>query len=360
MTSSEVKSVARFLLQSQKFTRGPRVKEFEKMFEDYFGSGTAIATNSGTTALHLAFRALGLKKGDEVITTPFSYIASVNCLAYEGVIPRFVDINPRTLNIDIEQIESAITKNTKAILIVDVFGLPVGDRKKLTHLKRKYKLRIIEDACEAIGKKSALFPIGNDADIIVFGFHENKQLTTGGEGGMLVCQNKKVALYAKAMRDQGRSAKKDWISHVVLGFNYRMTEMQAVIGIEKLRSISAILSIRSKIAQKYHRQLSDISGDIALPQDLTESERSWFCYFVVCRDSLQRSELAEYLLKRGIQTASHYFIPLYLFPMYKKYAGNFPVTELLSKQVLVLPLYEKMSDKEVISVASCVRSFYSL
>ena len=177
---------------------------------------------------------------------------------------------------------------------------------------------------------------------------------------MLVCQNKKVALYAKAMRDQGRSAKKDWISHVVLGFNYRMTEMQAVIGIEKLRSISAILSIRSKIAQKYHRQLSDISGDIALPQDLTESERSWFCYFVVCRDSLQRSELAEYLLKRGIQTASHYFIPLYLFPMYKKYAGNFPVTELLSKQVLVLPLYEKMSDKEVISVASCVRSFYSL
>jgi perosamine synthetase len=341
MSKSEIKSALK-ALGGGKLTRGTITEKFENAFAAYIGQKFAVATNSGTSALHLAVRAAGWKKGDEVITSPFSYIASANCLIYEGVIPRFVDINPQTLTIDVDLIEKKITKRTKGILIVDIFGLPVGERAKLVRLKKKYNLIIVEDACEAVGNSGPDFEICKASDITVFGFHENKQMTTGGEGGMVVTNTPQLAAYCRSMRDQGRFDGKDWIDKVVLGYNYRMTEMQAAIGIEKLKTISKVLSVREKIANEYYANLIKHPG-ILCPQDLTSSRRSWFAYFIVLKDEQSRQLLKEHLRMKGIQTAAHYFVPLYQFPHLRKFRSKCPVADMRGGQILVLPLYENLS-----------------
>ena len=357
VSKKEVRVVSDFLRKNQKLTRGEFTKIFEEKFSKYVGAKYAVAANSGTSALHLAVMSLGLKKGDEVITTPFSYIASVNCLKYEGIDPCFVDIDLDTFNIDVNKIESSISSKTKAILIVDLLGLPVSSREKLKEIKDKYNIFIIEDACESIGRPSDSFPVGKFADVVVYSFHENKPMTTLGEGGMVVTNNIKIADLARSICNQGRSNKKDWINNVILGYNYRMTEIQALIGIEKIRTLDSVLKKRKLIAKYYYNHLGG-NGSFLCPQDLISRERSWFYYFIILKDSNERAKIALYLKKRGIDVAIHYFVPIYKFPLYKNFEKDFPNTEKRSNQILAIPTYEDLSIKDIKYISSCINDFY--
>lgn len=347
--------VSRFLMYENKLSRGEISRLFERKFAEYVNFKYAVCVNSGTSALHLAVRALRLKRGDEVITTAFSYIASVNCLTYEGVIPVFVDIDPHTLNIDIQKIETKITSKTKAILIVDIFGLPVGDRRKIKKIKLKYNLKIIEDACEAVGRPTQKFCVGQHADIVVYGFHENKQMTTGGEGGMVVTNNKGIYNSVYSMANQGFSKGKNWVTKVQLGYNYRMTEIQALLGIEQLKNIDRVLKKRKEISESYY---SFLPKNIC-PQSIVSSERSWFYYFIFCSNSNERRKLSAYLLSKGISVATHYFVPLYKFPEYKKFKDTLPYCEEAGRKILTLPMYDSLTQDKIEYITKCINNFYS-
>lgn len=349
----EIKAVLR-VLKSGRLSRGKEIDKFEKEFAIYTKQQYAIAVNSGTSGLHLAVRSMGWKNGDEVITTPFSYIASANVLLFEGIKPIFVDINPLTLNIDVNKIEEKITVNTKGILLVHVLGLPI-DLDKINELKRKYKLQIIEDACEAIGRPTDVFNVTKMGDISVFGFHENKQLTTGGEGGMIATNDHFLARKCRSMRDQGRSLKKNWINDVILGFNFRMTEMQAAFGRAQLKVLDKILERRSKIAQKYSHFLKGID-EIITPDTLNRDKRSWFAYFILFKKISDRNLVHKSLSKAGICSSINYFPPIYKFPMYVNCRkGDYQNTEDISKRILTLPTYYQMTDKNVKYIADKIK-----
>ncbi len=353
VTSDEIDAVTA-VLKSAKLSRGSQVELFESEFAQYVNKKHAIALNSGTSALHVSVKALGWGEGDEVITTPFSYVASSNALLFEGVTPIFVDIDPNTLNIDFSKIEEKITSRTKGILLVHVLGLPV-DPTPYLRLKEKYNLEIIEDACEAIGKPSQQFPVGVCGDVVVYGFHENKQLTTAGEGGMIVTDNKSISNKCWAMRDQGRSPQKDWIRHVILGFNFRMTEAQAAFGRVQLKKIEDTLNKRQKVAQKYTNSLKKISP-IQTPQTVDGISRSWFLYYVLFENEEVRNHVYEELKKAEIDSSMNYFPPIFNFPMYTHSRNtDCPITTDVSKRLLALPLFYEMTDVEVEQVVSVIK-----
>ncbi len=265
-----------------------------------------------------------------------------------------MDIDPSTLNIDVGKIEKKITKNTKAIMLVHILGLPVKT-KTLKTLKKKYGLKIIEDACEAIGRPGKDFPVSQVGDICVYGFHENKQLTTGGEGGMITTNNKALDQKCRSMRDQGRSTKKDWINNVMLGFNFRMTEMQAAIGRSQLKNVGKILRFREKAAEKYSSKLNGIKN-IKTPHSLTSEKRSWFTYFIIFDKPSDRDAARKTLLRNNIASSTNYFPPIYKFPMYKKFGNNFSaITEYVSERLLVLPFFYGITDKEINLVVKTVK-----
>ena len=349
----EIDAVLR-VLKSRKLSRGFEVEKFEKEFAKYTNKKYAIAVNSGTSGLHLAVRVVGWKNGDEVITTPFSYVASANSLLFEGVKPVFVDIDPLTLNIDINKIEEKITKKTKGILLVHALGLPVNF-EKIKKIKEKFNLVIIEDACEAIGQPDDIFTVTKLGDVSVYGFHENKQLTTGGEGGMIVTDNPALAQKCWSMRDQGRSTKKDWVRSVILGFNFRMTEMQASFGRSQLKILNKILKKREEIAQKYSLLFTGMDK-IITPDNLVKEKRSWFVYFVLFKKSSDRDIAHKSLSKSGISSNTNYFPPIYNFPMYKKdNKADYKNTEEISNKILALPTFYEMSDKQIKQVAGVIK-----
>lgn len=336
-------------LKSGKLTRGNEVEAFEKEFAQYVEKKFAIAVNSGTSGLHVAVRALGWRKGDEVITTPFSYISSSNALLYENVTPVFVDIDPHTLNIDPSKIEKKITNNTKGIMAVHILGLPVAFNP-LKKIKEEYGFQIIEDACEAIGRPSEHFNVSTLGDISVYGFHENKQITTLGEGGMIVTDNRDLAEICRSMRDQGRSTNKEWIKNVILGFNFRMTEAQAAFGREQLKKIDKMLTRRRDIAQRYSVLLEDVK-DITIPV-VESSERSWFVYYIILDDPSMRAQVVNKLNKANICTSTNYFPPIYNFPMYRGSNRACIHSESISERLLVLPMYYEMKNDEIDRVVS--------
>jgi perosamine synthetase len=334
------------VLGSGKLSRGKEVEKFEKEFAAYTKQKYAVALNSGTSGLHVAVRALGWKKGDEVITTPFSFIASSNALLFEDVTPVFVDIDRNTLNIDVAKIEEKITKKTKGILLVHILGLPV-DMEGIKRLKKKYNLQIIEDACEAIGRPSDNFTTTKVGDISVYAFHENKQMTTCGEGGMVVTNDPLLAERCASIRDQGRSLKKDWMNNVILGFNFRMTEMQAAFGSVQLVSLNKFLKRRNEIAEKYSALLKGVKGLIT-PQMMFKKKRSWFVYYVVFENASLRAIVQKGLSEAGIVTSTNYFPPIYKFPMYTKHRKEkCPNTESISERLLVLPMFFEMTDGQI-------------
>lgn len=341
------------VLKLGKLSRGKEVELFEKEFANYIGKKYAIAVNSGTSGLHVSVRALGWKKGDEIITTPFSYIASANSLLFEDITPVFVDIDPNTLNIDVDKIEHKITPETKGILLVHILGLPVN-YQKVKQLKEKYNLQIIEDACEAIGKPSDDFCVTKLGEATVYGFHENKQITSGGEGGMIVTDDPIVARRCRSIRDQGRSLEKDWMKNVILGFNFRMTEMQATFGREQLKIIDIILARREEIAQEYSNLLDGVHKVIT-PHQIIKNKRSWFVYFILLENKEVRDNLYEELLENEIASSTNYFPPIYNFPMYIECEKGCGVTDEVSERLLALPMFYEMTNEDVVRVSEVIK-----
>ena len=331
------------VLKSGSLSKGMEVSALETEFAMYVDKKYAVAVNSGTSGLHLAVRALGGKAGDEIITTPFSYIASSNALLYEGIKPVFVDIDPKTLNIDVNKLENKITPKTKGILLVHIFGLP-GEKYNFLRLVKKYKLQVIEDACETVGRPSSHFPIGSYGSITVYGFFENKQITTGGEGGMIVTNNKNLFNLCRSMRDQGRSQKKNWIDNVILGFNYRMTEIQAAFGRIQLRKLDRMLYSRERIARLYGSLLRDSNIEIPF---VSHFSRSWFVYYVIFKDKDMRQKIKRILDKKGIKNSDSYFPPIPHFPLYRYDKSKYPVCENISQRLLTLPLFTVLSKESV-------------
>lgn len=350
ITDREVKAAVR-VLRSGTLSLGPEIVAFEQAFAKMTGRRHAVAVNSGTAALHLIVRALGLGTGDEVITTPFSFIASINCILYQGARPVLADIDPVTLNIDPTRAERAVSKKTKAILPVDVFGLP-ADYDALIDICRRHRLYLIEDSCEALGARYQGRPAGSFGQAAAFGFYPNKQITTG-EGGMAVCDDDRLAETMRSMRNQGRSYMGGWLAHHILGYNYRMPDINAAIGRVQLKRLRSILANRKKVARRY-RQLFEqhLPGFTTLP-DIPGSVRSWFVFVVLVPPKMRgrgRDRLLVGLRRRGVECA-HYFPALHLQPALKRLGyrrGGFPVAEEVADRSLAIPFHHqlKTSDQE--------------
>ena len=335
------------VLRSPHLALGPKLSAFEKAFAEYIGAKHAIAVNSGTSGLHLAVKAVGIGEGDEVITTPFSFVASANCMLYERAVPRFVDIDPVTLNMDASQVERAITNRTRGILPVHIFGLPC-DMDEICRIARERGLAVIEDACEALGATYKGKKVGTFGAASVFAFYPNKQMTTG-EGGVLVTDDDRIAELARSMRNQGRGPDGTWLTHVRLGYNYRLDEMSAALGLSQLSRIDSTLQRRTKVAGWYGQALSKVSGVKTLP-GVDWATRSWFVYVVILERGIDRDETIRQLETLGVQ-ARAYFPPIHLQPLYGDLfgyeSGAFPVCEDISGRTLAIPFYNVMTQADV-------------
>ncbi|MBA2737016.1 MAG: DegT/DnrJ/EryC1/StrS family aminotransferase [Pyrinomonadaceae bacterium] len=355
ITEKEIASVVE-VLRSPRLSLGPKLEEFERNVADYAGTKHAVAVNSGTSGLHLCVRAVGLKAGDEVITTPFSFAASANVLLYEKAIPVFVDIDEQTLNIDPNKIEAAITAKTKAIMVVHVFGRP-SPMREICEIANRYNLKIIEDACEAIGADYENRRVGGIGDCGVFAFYPNKQITTG-EGGMIVTNNDFIAVQAKMLRNQGRDVNSEWFEHVELGYNYRLSEINCALGIEQLKRIKEILRQREEVARKYHERLTK-NRHLILPEiDFSNGEISWFVYAVRLDESFTRAQRDSIVIKmnqKGIG-CGRYFAPIHLQPFYiEKFGfgtGDFPFAERCAERIVALPFFNRITDAQIEDVCT--------
>src|SRR4029077_19158789 len=294
----EIEYVTR-ALRSGQLSLGPRLAEFEERFAAFVGARYAVATNSGTSALHLCVKALGIGPEDEVLTTPFSFVASANCLLYERAVPAFVDIHPATLNLDPIALEESIARHctwervhgrlinrrsgrpVRAILPVHVFGLPC-DMAPILGIARDFNLRVLEDACEALGADYAGRRVGTFGDAAAFAFYPNKQMTTA-EGGMVVHNDAQIAATCRSLRNQGRDDASGWLRHTSLGYNYRLSDLHCALGLAQLERIEELLSARARAAAAYSRALAGVP-QITLPCDAAETRRSWFVYVIQLRE----------------------------------------------------------------------------
>ena len=346
------------VLQTPTLTMGPQGKAFEAAMARFAGVRHAIAANSGTSALHLVVRALGIGEGDEAITTPFSFIASSNCILFERARPVFVDIEPRTLCIDPERVERAISPRTKAILAVDVFGHP-ADWGALTEIARRHELLLVEDSAESLGSTLDGRRCGSFGDAAVFAFYPNKQITTG-EGGIVLTNDEKTAKLCWSLVSQGRDESGAWLQHPRLGYNYRMDEMSAALGLAQLSRITEIMAARTRVASWYKEALQMVEG-VEPPYVAAGVTMSWFVY-VVRLDSrfsaLDRARVMKGLQNEGIGCRD-YFQPIHLQPFYRELLktkeGDFPVTESVAERTIALPFYNQMTQNEVQTVVEALR-----
>ena len=346
------------VMMGPQLSLGPRLPEFERIFCDYAGVRHAVAVNSGTSGLHLCVRAMGLGPGDEVITTPFSFIASSNCILMEGARPVFVDIDPRTWNIDASRIESAITPRTKAILPVDVFGSP-ADMDAVNAIARKRGLRVLEDSCEAVGATYKGRKAGTLGEAGVYGFYPNKQVTTG-EGGMIVTNDDAIASLAASMRNQGRGDSNAWLAHERLGYNFRLSDINCALGISQMKRIDEILAHRARTAGYYLERLRD-EKRVTMQRVPAESHVSWFVMVVRLSDEYTRADrdrIMQSLREAGIGT-NNYFTPIHLQPFYVQQfgykRGDMPVCEALSDRTIALPFHGLLTEAEVDTVCKTFR-----
>lgn len=341
------------VLKSGWLSLGPKYIEFENNIAKYVGSKYAIAVSNGTVALHLGVMALGLGEGDEVITSPFSFISSTNCLLYERVKPVFADIEELTFNIDPSKIEKLITKKTRAILPVHIFGQS-AQMDPILKIAKKYKLKILEDSCESLGATYKNRMVGTDGDIGTFAFYPNKQMTTG-EGGMVVTNSKRIYELCNSLRNQGRGESKDWLRHVRLGYNYRMDEMSASLGITQLKKIDWLIEQKRKVGDWYNNILKNIPG-VQISVIGPDRNPSWFVYVIRVKNG-KRNKLMDGLAKIGIQTKP-YLPVLHLQPFMKKLfvfkKGNFPIAENISNETLALPFYIGLTKEDVEYICSKV------
>ena len=344
--------LVREVLESGQLSLGPMTPRFETGFAERVGVAHASAVSSGTSGLHLALRAVGVKDGDEVITSPFSFVASANAPVYERATPVFADIDPRTLNLDPEAARAAVTERTSAILPVHIFGYPA-------HLPafESFGLPIVEDACEALGARHADgTAVGGRGHPAVFGFYANKQLTTG-EGGMVTTSDAAIKQRIDSERNQGRAPDMGWLDHDRLGFNYRLSDIAAAIGVAQLERLDDMLAARARVAAHYREALSGIEG-LDLPcEDSGGDERGWFVFVVQLPHRVNRDETIVKLRDRGVQ-AKPYLPAIHLMSFYRETFGHregeFPVCEDVAARSIALPFFPEMSASQVEQVASAL------
>jgi len=344
------------VLRTSQLSLGPKLATFEKSIAEYVGVSSAVAVNSGTSALHLCLKALGIAEGDEVIVPSFTFIAVANTVRYERAIPVFVDIDRSTLNLDPNLVESAITNRTKAIIVVHTFGVP-AEMNEILSIAKGHGLAVIEDACEAIGAEYCGRKVGGLADAGVFAFYPNKQMTTG-EGGALVTNDLSILKKAKTLRNQGVGRSGDWLAHTEVGFNYRISDINCALGISQIARLDQILARREAIARRYDAALKSLS-DLHRPAlVLPDRKISWFVYAVRLAEqfsSTERDWIVDQMRALGIGLG-RYFGPIHLQPAY---AGDqvdaLPETEYVACRTLALPFFNRLRDEDVDEVCERLR-----
>jgi len=346
------------VLRSGQLSLGPRLEQFELAFASHVGAPLASAVSSGTAGLHLALRAVGLEDGEEVVTSPFSFVASANAALYERARPVFADIDPVTLNLDPQAAAAAITPRTRVLLPVHIFGYP-ADMEAFEALAAREGLAIVEDACEALGARHDDFKeVGSRGNPAVFGFYANKQLTTG-EGGMVTLADPALKRSIDSERNQGRAPDMGWLDHDRLGFNYRLDELSCALGLAQLRRLGEMLAARRRVASMYREALSGIE-DLALPcEDRGREQRGWFVFVVQLPQSVDRDEAVRALAAAGIQSKP-YLPAIHLMSFYRERFGHregeFPICEDVARRSLALPFFPEMSEGEVSRVARALHA----
>ncbi len=353
----EIEKVTK-VLKSDALSSGNQVRLFERGFESTHSGYKALGVSSGTAALHLAIKSLGIHQEDEVITTPFSFVASTNCILYEKATPVFVDIEEDTLGMNPELISAAVSERTRAILPVHVFGQPckIDEIKELTDY---YDLHLIEDNCEGIYSRRKGKLAGTFGDVSCYGFYPNKQLTTG-EGGILLTNNEKLYNTAISLRNQGRMVGDDRLIHDQLGYNYRLDELSAAVGLAQLERSEEIISRRRYVAELYNQHLSEIE-EITVPGIHSDNESSWFVYVIRVNEKI-RDKVVEELNRGGIQSKPYFWPCIHLQPYFKElygdFEGGFPVAERVSREVVALPFFNSMTEKDIVLVADALKSAF--
>jgi perosamine synthetase len=349
------------VLRSGHLSLGPRVVEFERRFAAFVGSSHACAVSSGTAGLHLALRAVGVSDGDEVITSPFSFVASANAALYERARPVFADIDPVTLNLDPEAAAAAVTERTRAILPVHIFGYP-ADMVAFEGIAARRGLGVVEDACEALGAVHADgTAVGGRGNPAVFGFYANKQLTTG-EGGMVTLEDGAMKARIDSERNQGRAPDMGWLDHDRLGFNYRLSDIACAVGIAQLDRLDGMLDARARVAGLYREALGGIES-LELPcEDRGGERRGWFVFVVQLPPGVDRDETVRALAAQGIQSKP-YLPAIHLMSFYRERFGHregeFPVCEDVAGRSLALPFFPELTEGQVERVAGALRAALS-
>ncbi len=351
ITEADIEAVVN-VLRTPRLSIGPRMADFEESIANFAGVPHGVAVSSGTAGLHLCFRALGIGEGDEVIVPSFTFIAAGNAILYERARPVFVDIDPVSLNLDPLRIEAAITPKTRAILVVHTFGWPAA-MGAILEIARKHGLPVIEDACEALGAQYRGQNVGGLGDLGVFAFYPNKPITTG-EGGMVVTRHAGLADTLRALRNQGRKADDGWTGHRLLGYNYRLSEINCALGYTQMQRFPAILEQRAAVAACYAKQLGEIAGVIAPPLNIPDGRLCWFVYVVRLAAQFTRADrdaICARLIAQGIE-CGRYFAPLHLQPLFAPFAegADLSNTEQVSERTLALPFFNRLTEDRVADV----------
>jgi perosamine synthetase len=346
------------VLRTSRLSIGPQLEAFEEAVAGFIGVPYGVALSSGTAGLHLGLAALGIGEGDEVILPSFTFIAAANAVLYQRATPVFADIDPLTLTLNPESVARAVTPRTRAILVVHTFGWP-ADLDPILQIASRYGARVIEDACEALGAQYRGRPVGGFGDFGVFGFYPNKPITTG-EGGMLVTRDRQLAETVRALRNQGRRPADGWLDHSLLGYNYRLSELNCALGLAQMRRIDSILAQRADRAACYRERLRSVP-DVAVPVfDFAGGRVSWFVFVVRLADRFtgqERDWLLRFMASRGIQ-CGRYFAPLHRQPLYAACADRgqeLTVTDQVAPRTLALPFFNKLTDAEIAEVCLTLR-----
>lgn len=354
------------MVRSGSLSRGPKLDQFEEDFGEWVGGGYAVAVSSGTAALHLGVRAMGWGQGDEVVTSPLSFVATSNSILYEGATPVFCDIDPVTFNIDPEAAAAAVTERTTGLMPVHIFGYP-SDLPALTKIATDRGIGLLEDAAQALGAVDRTGKkVGSSGNIAIFAFYANKQMTTG-EGGVLITPDKDVAERVRSERNQGRPENDGQVEHDRMGFNYRLSDLQAAIGIAQVERLDELLNARENVAALYRERLTQVGAapagedephDIVLPcENNGDERRGWFVFVVQLPEGTDHDAVISALEERGV--ASKAYLPcIHLLPPYRERfgfkGGEFPLAERISERSLALPFFTSMSEGQVDRVCTAL------